>query len=101
MKRCTWRICGVAALRALAARWPYLLRFGINDRRGRLQKNDLLLISQQIEDDGEIRVLEQANKVFLARRQKPSGWEALYKNRVVTGNPDVIGRCVGIVWAAL
>jgi transcriptional regulator with XRE-family HTH domain len=94
-------ICGVAALRALAARWPYLLRFGIHDRQGRLRKNDLLLISQQLQEDAEILVLEQADKAFLARRQGSRGWEALNQRRVVAGEPDVIGHCLGIVWAAL
>jgi transcriptional regulator with XRE-family HTH domain len=94
-------ICGVAAIRALDTHWPYLLRLGSKDQRGRLKKNDLLLVSQQIQDDAEILVLEQADKAFLARRKKPRGWEALSKGRVVTGNPEVIGACLGIVWAAL
>ena len=94
-------ICGVAALRALAARWPYLLQFGAQDRRGRLCKNDLVLISQQLEGDAEIVVLKQANKTFLARRQKLRGWEALNDRNDVASDPDVIGHCLGIVWAAL
>jgi transcriptional regulator with XRE-family HTH domain len=93
-------ICGVAALRALAARWPYLLQFGSQDGHGRLRKNDLVLISQQLQGDTEIVVLKQANKAFLARRQKPRGWEALNDRNFVASDPDVIGHCLGIVWAA-
>jgi transcriptional regulator with XRE-family HTH domain len=94
-------VCGLAAVRALAARQTYLLELGIDDRRGRLRRHDLILISQETNSTAELQVLELANKAFLARRKQPRGWEALSASRSVSGDPKIIGHCIGVVWAAL
>ena len=94
-------VCGVAAIKALAGRWSYLLRFGVNDRQQRIGRNDLILISQAAKDDAAIQVLESMNKCFLARRKAPGGWEPLSPHRHSVGEPTIVGHAVGIVWAAL
>jgi hypothetical protein len=77
------------------------LQFGIDDRRGRLRRNDLILISQDVAQIATIHVLESRDQRFLARRKKPDGWEALLMQRKVVGEATIIGHCVGVVWAAL
>jgi hypothetical protein len=94
-------VCGVAAIRAQAGRWSYLLRFGVNDRQRRLGRNDLVLISQEAKDDAAIHVLESMNQCFLARRKGPGGWEPLSPQRHSVGEPTIVGHAVGVVWAAL
>jgi hypothetical protein len=52
---------------------------GHDDIRGRLRKNDIVLISQSPSPDAEIFVVRNKKKLFLARRHEES-WE-----RVATG----------------
>ena len=61
-------VVGAAAAKALSAQQPYVLRLGADDRRSRLRKNDLILISQAHDADAEIQVLKLRGNLFLARR---------------------------------
>jgi hypothetical protein len=94
-------VSGPAAKQVRGAQQPYLLQLGLDDRRGRLRKSDLILISQSVAPAAEIQVLESSKGVFLARPKRHRGWEALSARRIVRGDPTVIGHCVGMVWAAL
>jgi transcriptional regulator with XRE-family HTH domain len=92
---------GASAAKAAAARQPYILRFGADDRRGRLRKNDLVLISQFVDDQAEVQVVKWAGKAFLARRDGPGTWEPLASQRSTCGEPTIIGHAVGIFWGIL
>jgi transcriptional regulator with XRE-family HTH domain len=94
-------ICGIAASWGLASRLPYVLQFGVDDRLGRLSSNHQLLISQDINNDATIFVLELKAECFLARRKPRDGWEPLSPRRRNVAGASIVGHAVGIVWAAL
>jgi transcriptional regulator with XRE-family HTH domain len=94
-------LCGVAAARALESLWPYILRLNHDDQRGRLQKGDLILVSQKPESRAEIQIVKHGHKMLLARPRVPSGWESLSKKRIGAGDVEIVGHCVAVVWAAL
>jgi transcriptional regulator with XRE-family HTH domain len=96
-------IAGAAVDKLLLAKFPYALRFGHDDVRGRLRKNDLVLISQSPSPDAEIRIVEsKKNKQRFLARSMEEAWE-----RVATGTKlprnkwTEVGHCVGILWASL
>jgi hypothetical protein len=94
-------LCGIAASRAAQSRWPYILRCAHGDRRGRLRRDDLVLVSQTDNPRAQIRVVNWRRKVMLARRTR-SGWEILSKRQeVVLEEAEPVGHCVAIVWAGL
>ncbi|MCE9606815.1 MAG: helix-turn-helix transcriptional regulator [Planctomycetia bacterium] len=94
-------LAGMAAIRVLFAERPYILRFGVDDRRGRLRRGDLVLISQAIDASAEIQVVKAARKMFLARRAPDGTWERLSTDGTIDVEPVVIGHCVGVIWSAL
>jgi transcriptional regulator with XRE-family HTH domain len=96
-----FEVCGVAATRALDSHWPYVLRLGSDDRRGRLKTGDLILVSQKIDSRAEVQVIKHNRKILLARPKAPKGWESVFQKRRVPGDPEIIGHCVAVVWAAL
>ena len=94
-------ICGAAVARIVTAELPYVLRFGTTDRRGRLRKDDLVLISQEVSRQAEVQVVKAGSKIFLARRNGPTGWEPVAQNKECSGKPVLVGHCVGILWGSL
>lgn len=98
-------LAGVAAVRVLFAQRPYVLRFGVDDIRGRLHSGDLVLISQEVVNEAEIQVLKtsgKSGKMFLARRDGEEGWQRLSKkDDQIVGEPVVVGHCLGVVWSKL
>jgi len=94
-------LCGAAVTRLITADLPYVLRFGAHDRVGRLRKDDLVLISQASSQDAEIHVLQSNKTLFLARRNRASGWEPLVRGKRMLAPLIVRGHCVGIVWGSL
>lgn len=94
-------VAGAPAAQAALARDPYVLRFGVDDRKSRLRTNDLVLISQAVNPDAEVQVLKLEGKAFLAR-DTPTGWEPLSPRRTMSsGKPLVIGHALGILWGPL
>jgi len=94
-------VCGAAAARVRAATQPYVLRFGRDDRRGRLQHDDLLLISQSIEKSAEFQVVRHNRTCFLARQVAEGVWQRLVEEKPLAGPVEAVGHVMGIVWAAL
>jgi len=94
-------LSGAAAAQAWAASEPYIVRFGKNDTEGRLRQNDLVLVSQAVNQKAEIQVVRQRKQCFLARRT-PDGTLRRLANGQSFGPPaEAVGHCVGIVWGVL
>ena len=94
-------ISGAAATKLKLLKWPYVLRLGSDDLRGRLQKGDLVLISQSSTEQAEINVISYRQKLFLARRQSDETWERIAKGNKLTEVCSVAGYCVAILWSDL
>jgi hypothetical protein len=94
-------VCGAAVARVRAASLPYVLRFGHEDRKGRLRKDDLLLISQSIDESAEFLVVKHAGKSFLVRRQDNGQFQRVADETVLPADTLIVGYVMGIVWAAL
>jgi len=91
---------GSAAARAVHAVHPYVLRIGQDDKKGRLNKGDLILISQSLSETADLSVVLYKKKCFLARKKNGS-WVHAATNRAYPSDLVVTGHCVGIVWADL
>ena len=94
-------VAGVAAAKLLLAKLPYVLRFGGGDNQGRLQKGDLILISQDSNDDAPIQVVSYRKKSFLARANDDGTWERVANGNKLPDHCGVTGHCVGVVWSPL
>jgi transcriptional regulator with XRE-family HTH domain len=94
----TFSVAGPAVAKVLTADRPYVLRFGADDRRGIIKRNDYLLISQAIDRNAEVQVLQDKSKLLLARKCGDK-WETVNKDaRLKDPNADRAGHCIGIVW---
>jgi hypothetical protein len=93
-------VSSVAAARLANAVQPYVLRFGHDDKEGRLRKGDLVLISQSPNEAAELLVVRSRNKSFLARNKKGK-WYRAATGQELRGEWAVTGHCLGIVWSAL
>lgn len=93
-------ISGIAAAKLVSAKLPYVLCFGKKDVRGRLQKNDLVLISQSLLPEAEISVVRFKNKLFLAR-QSGESWERVANGQRLPLDCPAVGHCVGLLWRSL
>ncbi len=93
-------LSGAVADMLVQAQSPYALRFGHNDVKGRLRKNDLVLISQSESPDAEIFVVRSKSKLFLARRGK-GAWVRVANGSRLPSNCPVVGHCLGIIWGSL
>ena len=94
-------VCGAAAARARTATEPYVLRFLVDDRLGRLKKHDLVLISQAINDLAEIQVVRMRRGMYLARKTPAGLWERLAEPEPIGEKVEVLGHALGIVWRSL
>lgn len=94
-------VCGAAATKVLLATEPYVLRFGASDHLGRLQRNDLVLISQAVSGAAKIQVLRQNRSRFLARRSAEGAWIRLATGKEVPDSAVPVGHCLGILWGLL
>lgn len=93
-------ITGAAASKLVLTKWPYILRFGNVDHRGRVQKGDLVLISQSFADQAEIYVVRSGRELFLARQNSDTSWDRLATGKKLV-TCRVAGYCVGIIWSDL
>ena len=94
-------VCGAATARLIASERPYVLRFGASDQKGRLRKNDFVLVSQSANNDAEIHVLKEGTTMYLARRKSSRTWEAVAPGKRVSAEAVVAGHCIGIIWGSL
>jgi hypothetical protein len=94
-------LAGVAAGKIGLAKGPYVLQFGHNDRRGRLKRGDLILISQAPNANAEIHVVRYRKQQFLARANRGGSWTRVANDKTLPGDCPATGHCVGIVWSAL
>ena len=94
-------VSGAAAARVGLAESPYVLQFDHDDVEGRLQKGDLILISQAPNADAQIHVVGHGKKLFLARANEDGGWNRVANGKKTPSNYSVRGHCIGIVWSAL
>jgi hypothetical protein len=97
----SWQVTGLAAVRAASAHRPYLLRFGNEDHLNRLQKGDVLLMTQAADECSQISVVRQKGKSYLARLDKNEKWIRLATGESLEAGPQVTGHCIGIVWSLL
>ncbi|MCA9087235.1 MAG: helix-turn-helix transcriptional regulator [Planctomycetaceae bacterium] len=93
-------LAGAAAARASTAYQAYVIQLGSDDKQGRLRKGDLILISQENDPAAEINVIKIGSKLLLARQQPDGRWIRL-TGQMVGDDCEVLGHCLGIVWAAL
>ncbi len=93
-------LSGAAATRALRGQHPYVLRSPIDDKLGRIRRNDLILVDQNTVEPTSVVVVRDRDKSHLAR-QSEQGYRSVESGRVMRGKPNVIGVCLGIVWASL
>ena len=94
-------IAGVAAAKSALSERPYVLRFNGSDIQGRLQKSDLVLISQAGDTEAEIQVVRHRNKLYLARGRETANWIRVANGNELPPESPVAGHAVGIVWSAL
>jgi transcriptional regulator with XRE-family HTH domain len=91
-------VAGAAAARAKRAHQPYVVRSPINDRLGRIQQNDLLLIDQNASELASVVVLLDRQQLTLVRPTE-GGYQAVESGRAIRTKASPVGVCVGIVWA--
>jgi transcriptional regulator with XRE-family HTH domain len=94
-------LCGPAAVAALNAQTPYVLRFGRDDIQGELQRGDLLLIGALPSPSSEISVIRYRSRCFLARRTADGNWQRVANGHGISGSAPVIGSCLGLLWRRL
>ena len=97
----TVEVAGLAAGRLGLAKQPYVLLFGHDDPTGRLHRGDLILISQEQNDEAEIQAVRYRKKSHLVRRSDDGGWRGVSNTGKLPQNCPVIGHCVGIIWSDL
>ncbi len=83
------------------AKWPYVLKLGSADTRGRLRRGDLVLVSQSVCPETEIHVVKSRIKLYLARRHRKGHWERVAISEHLAEDSSVAGYCVAIIWSAL
>lgn len=98
---CQLEITGAAAAAAGRASSPYILRLASHDNAGRLKLGDLILISQSATGVSEIVILKHRNQLLLARKDKKNDWLTLSSGKHLSAKTDIVGQCLGIVWAGL
>jgi hypothetical protein len=94
-------LAGAAAAQAQAATEPYIVRFGKNDPQGSLKQNDLVLVSQAVNQEAAIQVVRQRQQCFLARKAPDGTLQRIATDQACGSTAKVVGHCVGIVWRVL
>jgi transcriptional regulator with XRE-family HTH domain len=102
----TWDGFGVEVGSHVVARiareiWPYVLRFGHADSLGRLQRGDLILVSQSTCPKAEIHVVQFRHKHVLARRHARGYFTRVANATQLPAECPVVGYCVAVIWSSL
>jgi transcriptional regulator with XRE-family HTH domain len=95
-----FELCGVAAAKAACAVLPFVLQLGHGDREGRLRKGDCILVTQTTAENPEFSIVRCGKKILLARK-KGSKWLRADTGETLSGDCEVTGHCLGVVWSAL
>jgi hypothetical protein len=95
------QLAGVAASRVTLATNPYVLRFGRDDVEGRLQKGDLVLMSQDINPKAEIHVIRHRRRLFLARAGADGARIRVAGGKALESPVPIVGHCLGVIWSRL
>ncbi len=90
----------MAAAKLIAALHPYALCYHNDDVERRLRKDDLVLVSQSLNEKAQIVVVRTGRKCFLCRRKSRS-LVRLANGQDLTGDCVVVGYCVGVLWSPL
>jgi len=94
-------ISGAAAVQAQAAKAPYVLRFGKSDTQGNLHRDDLILISQDLNPKAKLHVVRHRGHCYLARKAADGTWRRIANNQPLPAQAHPVGYCVGLVWRVL
>jgi transcriptional regulator with XRE-family HTH domain len=102
----TWDGSGMEVGSQVVARiagevWPYVLRFGHSDTQGRLQRGDLILVSQSSSPKAEIHVIRFRNIHYLARRHAKGYFSRVANGAQLPAECPVVGYCVAVIWSSL
>jgi len=80
---------------------PYVLQLGHGDRDGRLRIGDLILISQAAESEASLAIVRGDGFLRLVRRSRSGRWRDVESGDPISDEPEVVGRCVALVWRSL
>jgi transcriptional regulator with XRE-family HTH domain len=94
-------LSGAAAARFRNSVDGYVLRCPVNDSENRIHQGDLLLVSQEHSPDASIQVVRYRKRLVLARCSDDEQHLRLPDAYPLGGRCDVVGVCVGVVWAPL
>ena len=94
-------VAGPAIAKLLTATKPYVLRYGNDDIDGRIQKGDLLLISQSTVQNAELHVVKNRNKLFLARTTAEGIWKRAANGHELPNTCPINGHVVAVVWSPM
>ena len=94
-------VAGAAAAQAVSAKLPYVLRFDNDDVQGRLQRSDLILISQAVNSKAAISVVRRGSKLFLARPNAGGSWTRVANGSVLAEASPIVGHCLGVIWSPM
>ncbi|MFT4558052.1 MAG: transcriptional regulator with XRE-family HTH domain [Planctomycetaceae bacterium] len=97
----TVELSGAAAARATQCHRAYVLRSSVEDVDGRIRQGDLLLISQSVESNAEIQVVQHRKRLLLTRIGVDGQQIRISDGQALAGNCEVVGHCAGIVWASM
>ena len=61
---------------------------------------DLILISQEAMGTSEVAIAKHRNRLIIVRKGDKDGWLTISNGKRLAG-PEIVGRCLGIVWAGL
>jgi hypothetical protein len=65
---------------------------------------DLILVSQEATETGDMAIARHRNRLIIVRKEPKEAndrWLALSSGKRLTGKPEIVGKCIGIVWAGL
>lgn len=95
-------VAGAAAAAVERARLPYVLRMGGHDTTGRFQQHDLVLCSQDIRSDSSFALVRLSGEEICVARQDDQGqFKIPGKRESLLRSMEILGHCVGIIWAPL
>lgn len=80
---------------------PYVLRLGHADHAGRLQINDLILVSQAAAPDAQFVVVVVGDRLRLARLRDSGELRDVETGKRLPSKAPVVGHCIAIIWSPL
>jgi transcriptional regulator with XRE-family HTH domain len=96
-----FELTGAAAIKAQCAKEPYVLRYLRQAPNGCLRRNDVILVSQEVNSKAEIHVVRRPRDLVLARKAANGMWLRVADDRALGTQVKRVGHCVGILWRTL